>query len=167
LKPVPAHTDPELVALLKQKDPGACIFLYEKYAGPLYGLISQVLSDTTSINETFVEAFTRIIHSIDQHDPAKTRLFTWMMQLARQTAIEKLKSTTSRIYSGSAVTEHGGKVVGGMTADLHYDEQQVLNLAYLKGYTVEEMAGQLGMSAASVKETMNKALLAINSKTKM
>jgi RNA polymerase sigma factor (sigma-70 family) len=166
LKPGPLHTDSELVDLLKKKDPDACIFLYEKYAGALYGLISQVLADPKQVNETFVEGFARIIHSIDQHDPSKTRLFTWMMQLVREIAIEKLKSTASRIYSGSTATEQGGRTVGGMIAGLHHDEQQVLNLTYLKGYSVEEVAGHLGMTADSVKAKMNKALQTINSKTK-
>jgi DNA-directed RNA polymerase specialized sigma24 family protein len=166
LKPVPNYTDPELVALIKQKDPQAYVFLYEKYAGALYGLINQILQDPKTVNETFVEAFATIVRSIDQHQEKKSRLFTWMMQLTRQVAIEKLKTVSPRTYSGSAVAEPGVKVVGGMMSELHQDEQQVLSLAYLKGYSVEEVAGQLGMTTDSVKAKMNKALLAINSQVK-
>ncbi|HEV7780998.1 MAG TPA: sigma factor-like helix-turn-helix DNA-binding protein [Chitinophagaceae bacterium] len=166
MKPVPAHTDPELVALLKKKDPEAFIFLYEKYAGALYGLIEQVLGSTGLADETFVEAFTTIVRSIDQHDSSKSRLFTWMMQLTREWAIEKLKSTSPRTYSEAEVREPGVKVVGGLMSNLHIDEQQVINLAYLKGYSVEEMAGKLAIPPEVVKQRINKALIAINSQVK-
>ena len=166
MKPGPDHTDPELVALLKQKDPEAVIFLYEKYAGAIYGLINQVLAGTDAVSETFVEAFTSIVHSIDQHDSSKSRLFTWMMQLARELAIEKLKGISPRTYSEADVKEPGVKVVGGLMSSLHKDEQQVMTLAYLRGYSVEEMAGKLEISTETVKQRINKALIAINSQVK-
>jgi DNA-directed RNA polymerase specialized sigma24 family protein len=166
LKPVPAHTDPELVALLQKKDPEAFIFLYEKYAGALYGLVNQVLAGTDAVNETFVEVFVRIARSIGQHDSSKSRFFTWLLQMTRETAIEKLKSISSRTYPEAGVKEPGVKVVGGLMSSLHIDEQQVINLAYLKGYSVEEMAGKLELPPEIVRQRINKALIAINSQVK-
>ena len=166
MKHAPGYTDPELVALLKRKDPEACIFLYEKYGSALYGLINQVLPDTKAAEEAFVEVFATILHSIHEHDSSKSRFFTWLMQLTRQVAIEKLKSISPRIYSEAGLKEPAVKVVGGLISSLHADEQQVINLTYLKGYSVKEVAGKLEISEEAVRERINKALLAINSQAR-
>lgn len=166
MKPFAQHTDEELVAFLKRKDPAACNYLYEKYGGVIYGLVKQVLHDHENSNESFVEIFASIIQSIDQYDPLKTRLFTWMMQNARQKAIEKLKATPPRRYSVLPVSNINANPVTRMIHDLHQDEQKVINLTYLKGYSVEEVAGELGMTADNVRATMNKALQALNSQAK-
>ncbi len=132
MKPVPAYTDTE-----------AIVFLYEKYAGALYGLVNQVWAGTNAVNETFVEVFATSVHSINQYDSSKSRLFTWMMQKAGELAIEKLKDTSPRIYLEAGVKEPGVNVVGGLILSLQRDEQQVMTLAYLRGYSVEEMTAKL------------------------
>jgi len=161
MKPVPAYTDPLLAGLLKQKDPGACNFLYEKYAGALYSLIGQILPGTNTANELLVEAFVTIIDSIEEYDPSRGRLFTWMMQLTRQIAIGQLKAGS--VSPGTEPIQEDSGGVRGLISKLQGDEQQVISLAYLKGYSVEEVAGQLGIPAELVKAKMNKGLVAINS----
>ena len=163
MKSVPGYTDPELVNLLKQKDQDACTFLYEKYAGALYGLIEQIIPGTQTVNELLADSFITIINSIEKYDPSGGRLFTWMMQLTRQAAIDKLKSGPRPVSFEPGLLQKDRSGIGGLISKLHREEQQVINLAYLKGYSVEEVAGKLGIPVEIVKAKMSKGLIAINS----
>lgn len=166
MKTAAIHTDPELVALLKQKEPQAFTFLYEKYGAAIYGLIRQVLPDPRLANETFVEAFITIARSIDQHDSSKSRLFTWIIQKARQTAIEKLKSISARTYPEVGVNPPKASFMQGLSPNLDTDQQAIIELAYLKGYSAEEIARLMALPVETIKQRMNKALIAINSQAK-
>ena len=163
MKPVPAYTDPLLADLLKQKDPAACHFLYEKYAGALYGLIDQILPGSKNNNELLGQAFTRIIDSINEYDASRGRLFTWMMQLVRQLAIDQLKAGSQQEVPGMDPLHKDSRGVKGLIAKLQGDEQQVICLIYLKGYSIDEIARQLGIPPEIVKIKINKGLVAIHS----
>lgn len=152
------YTETELIRLLKQKDPVAINILYDKYGAPIYGFTSQVLHNKKLVNDTFVEVFLMITQTVHQFDSSKSRFFTWMMQIASQVTLQKLKSSTNRIYADSAVTIDS-KSRDGLTGGEH----QALDLAFLKGYSLDEVAGRMGIPARVVKEKMNKALLTINS----
>lgn len=154
------YTETELIRLLKQKDPAAINILYDKYAPPIYGFICQVLQDTKFANESLVDVFLKITESVHQYNPSKSRFFTWMMQISGQVVLQKLKAYSNRTFADSSMTPVDGNRVAGLVGG----EQEGTELAFLKGYSPDEVACKMGITASVVKEKMNRALLQINSK---
>ena len=78
--------------LLKGKDNQAFSYLYDNYAGALYGVVKQIVTDAETGNDVLQEVFVSIWRKIDSYDETKGRLFTWMLNIARNAAIDKTRS---------------------------------------------------------------------------
>ena len=86
------YTELELVAALKQRDNDAYGYLYDHYSGSLYTIVKQIVQNTELANDVLQEVFLNIWRRIESYDPAKGRLFTWMLNVARNAAIDTLRS---------------------------------------------------------------------------
>jgi DNA-directed RNA polymerase specialized sigma24 family protein len=163
LKTERPYSDPEFIALLKQQDMQAYDYLFEKYAGALHGLISQILPGPDHVAAVLEESFRKIAESIDNYDPSKYRLFTWMMQLTRETALQKLRSENIRISSASLTTGNPGTGIGQITMELDEEQQQLIEMSYFKGYSVEDVAKHLNIPPETAKTKIKAALLKLRS----
>ncbi len=157
------YSDLELIALLKQKDQPACDYLFEKYAGALQALIAQIMPDNEYTNELLEKTFATICQDIHEYDPTKTRLFTWMLQTARQIAIAKLKAAYPRRYPDSLDTVKGNVGFGKLIKKLNTEDQALIGLAYLKGLSTEDVARQLNLPTETVRTKIRLALSQLNS----
>ena len=66
--------------------------MYDKYAGALLGVISRVIERESIAEELLQDVFLKIWDKIDTYDSSKGRLFTWMLNIARNQAIDKTRS---------------------------------------------------------------------------
>jgi RNA polymerase sigma factor (sigma-70 family) len=170
----PKHTESELVALLKNKDQQAYNYLYDNYAGALYGIIINVIGTEEMAKDVLQEVFVKIWKNIENYDESKGRLYTWMLNIARNSAIDVLRSAkynrdkkTADIdnnvhmdnssLSVTIKTDHFGikKIVDGLKDEY----RQIIHLAYFKGYTQEEVAEELNIPLGTVKTRSRSALL--------
>ncbi|KAA5534627.1 sigma-70 family RNA polymerase sigma factor [Taibaiella lutea] len=174
MQPNPKHTESELVALLKNKDQQAYNYLYDNYAGALYGIIMNVIGEEEMAKDVLQEVFVKIWKNIEHYDELKGRLYTWMLNIARNSAIDVLRSAkynrdkkTAGIdnnvhmdnssLSVTIKTDHLGikKIVDGLKDEY----RQIINLAYFKGYTQEEVAEELNIPLGTVKTRSRSALI--------
>ena len=111
---------------------------------------------------------------IEQYDPAKGRLFTWMMNIARNAAIDTLRS---RSYQNSRknqsiqdnvdtlqvndIIQPGVDTIGlrKVLEKLKEEQRILIELAYFKGYTHEEIAELQKMPLGTVKTRIRNALI--------
>lgn len=77
----------DLVRGLKDRNPAALRVLYDRYAATLLGLASTILKDKDCSGAIIQDIFLAIWNAIDEYDPAKGRLFTWMFDLASEHAL--------------------------------------------------------------------------------
>jgi RNA polymerase sigma factor (sigma-70 family) len=162
LKTTPTYySDPELISLLKQKDEKAFSYLYEKYAAALNGLITQVLPGQKNTEEVLQKTFVVISLQIHSYDSTKCRLFTWMLNIARVTAIQYLRTINTLDKSGQlsipVYDENPG--MGTLIRHLPSEEKQLIGLSYFKGYSIEDLAKHLGLSNESAREKIRNALV--------
>src|SRR5687767_2820729 len=100
------YTEQQLIALLKQKDERAFGYLYDHYSGALYNIVLQILNDGELSNDVLQEVFVNIWRKIESYDPAKGRLFTWMLNITRNASIDVLRSKNYRnSQKNSSITE--------------------------------------------------------------
>lgn len=173
MQPTVTYNEDELVILLKQKSREAFDYLYKNYSGVLYGVIRKVVFDEQTAQDVLQDVFVKIWNNIAQFSPEKGRIYTWMINIARNAAIDKLRSKgeimKSKIHTGEDVvynieqgmkTEQLTDAIGlrEMVAGLKPEYQTIVNLAYFKGFTLDEIAKTLDMPLGTVKTRMRQAI---------
>ena len=168
------YTEQELIALLKAKNESAYGYLYDHYSGALNGIILQIVSSQDLANDILQEAFVNIWRKIDSYDSTKGRLFTWMLNVARNLAIDMVRSKTyqnnrkNQDLSDTSFDEKAGAVIQpgldniGLkkaVQKLKQEHRVLIDLAYFKGYTHEEIAEIEGLPLGTVKTRIRSALI--------
>ncbi|HXB93293.1 MAG TPA: sigma-70 family RNA polymerase sigma factor [Puia sp.] len=169
------YTEQELVLALKERDDKAFGFLYDNYAGALYSIIKQIITDNNELaNDVLQEVFINIWRKIDTYDPSKGRLFTWMLNIARNASIDTLRSKSyQNAQKNQELPDNVYKGVANQTTQLNVDSiglkkvleklrpehRVLLELAYFKGFTHEEIAEMMAIPLGTVKTRIRNALL--------
>jgi RNA polymerase sigma-70 factor (ECF subfamily) len=163
------YDEKELVAALRKKDDQAFSYLYENYSGALYGVIKQIVGDAELGNDVMQETFVNIWRRIDSYDENKGRLFTWMLNIARNAAIDKTRSRGFQ-QSQRQIPLDGDVVQASVRPGIDdyglkklilklKDEQRLLiDLAYFQGYTHDQIATALHIPLGTVKTRIRSAL---------
>jgi RNA polymerase sigma-70 factor (ECF subfamily) len=167
----PTYSETELVAQLQDRNEQAFSYLYDNYSAALHGIINQIVPDREIASDVLQEVFVNIWNKIGTYDPTKGRLFTWMLNVARNAAIDKVRS---RAYQDSLKNQSLPDDVNIMTQSVKQntddyglkklvsklkDEQKVLiDLSYFQGFTHEEIAKSLNIPLGTVKTRIRSAL---------
>lgn len=159
--------------MLLQRSRQGFDYLYRQYSGALYGIICRVISDEQTAQDVLQEVFVKIWNNIDKFDSSKGRLYTWMLNLARNASIDKLRSRgeimKGKIHTGEDIvykqeqslqTEQQTDAIGlrKIVSDLKPEYQTIVELAYFKGYTLDEVSKSLEIPLGTVKTRMRKAI---------
>lgn len=169
-----SYTEYELITLLKQKDEQAFNFLYDNYSGALYGVILKVVTDVDMAQDTLQDVFIKIWRNFDSFDNRKGSLYTWMLNIARNSAIDVLRSSGFRQSQKTGNIEENvykdtRELMTHMPVDgiglqkvidqLKEEYRVIIELAYFKGYTQEDIAKELNIPVGTVKTRCRNALL--------
>lgn len=167
------YNEQELVSLLKGRDDRAFAYLYDNYSGALNGIILQILDNTELSNDVLQEVFINIWRKIESYDPSKGRLYTWMLNIARNASIDMLRSKS---YQNSRKNQSIPENVDGLMTSsfkpntdwiglrkllekLKTEHRVLIELAYFKGYTHEEISEIEGIPLGTVKTRIRNALM--------
>lgn len=160
--------------MLQSKDEKAFNYLYDNYSGALYGVIWKVLNVEELSNDVLQEVFVKIWKNIDQYDSSKGRLYTWMLNIARNMAIDTLRSkryqqdqkTTdieNTVYTNdSSRTSFNNTDTLGLrksVMNLKPEFRTLIDLAYFQGYTQDEISKTLNIPLGTVKTRLRNAII--------
>ncbi len=82
----------ELLPLLLSRNQKGFNLLYDAYSKSLYAVIANLIKNQEEAEEVLQDVFVKIWDHIEAYDEKKGRLYTWMLNIARRTAIDKLRS---------------------------------------------------------------------------
>ncbi|MDR7129445.1 RNA polymerase sigma-70 factor (ECF subfamily) [Algoriphagus sp. 4150] len=163
----------QLIAGLRAKDRKTTEYLYDKYSRALYAVISRIIFDKDIAEEVFHDSFVKITRKIDRYDESKGRLYTWMANICRNSAIDKLRS---KEMSQSGKTNAIDDFVYGMESqsgtqeqidaigvrelmiDLNDDQKFIVEYIYFKGYTHSEVSEEFEIPLGTVKSRVRAAI---------
>ncbi len=163
----------QLVSQLREKQADAFTYLYDNYSGAIYGAIFRIINDEDVAQEVLQDAFMKFWDKIDQYDSSKGRFFTWMINISRNLAIDKLRSKemkragkTNNIETYVTNIErerlHHLNVDGiGLKetlSSLREEEKTILELVYFKGYTQSEISDEFDIPLGTVKTRLRMGL---------
>lgn len=166
-------SEQELIQGLKSGARKAHESLYKSYSGSLYGIISRMVIREEDAEDVLQETFLRIWKSIRSYDSDKGRLFTWMARIARNAAMDHLKSKSyKKSVLNNSLEASQSDVDGQHNVACNYDAigvrelanklpvkyHSILELIYFKGYTYQEAAKKLDLPLGTVKTRLRMAI---------
>jgi len=173
--PTTTYNEQDLIVALKERSEQAFGYLYDSYSGALYSIIKQLIIDNNELAcDVLQEVFINIWRKIDSYDQTKGRLFTWMLNIARNASIDTLRSKSyqnsqknqelpENVYNGvkNQTTQLNIDHIGmrKMLEKLKPEHRILVELAYFKGFTHEEISEMQGIPLGTVKTRIRNALI--------
>lgn len=156
---------------LINKDETVIADLYDAYSANLYGLIVRMLQDEDAAADLLQDGFVKIWKKGGTFDPKKGSLFTWMLNICRNLAIDYLRSKNRKgeihnlsenVYSidqsKSAATNTDTLDLREKVASLEAEHRELIELAYFGGYTQQEISEELDLPLGTVKSRIRKGM---------
>ncbi|MBM6499194.1 MAG: RNA polymerase sigma factor [Flavobacterium sp.] len=159
-------TQEELLPLVLKKDDRAFTLLYDMYSKSLFAVISNLVSDREEAEDVLQESFVKIWKNIETYNDTKGRLYTWMLNITRNTAIDKLRSKgfnnkQKNLSSDNFVhlLDDSNKMTNRIDTigiqefvkKLKPKCIQLLDLLFFKGFTQQEASEELEIPLGTVK----------------
>jgi RNA polymerase sigma factor (sigma-70 family) len=166
-------SEDELVLALRNREKIAIEALYDMYSSSLYGVIARIVIDTATSEDVLQETFVKIWHSFSGYSSEKGRLFTWMVNIARNLAIDKIRSKDFKNQNKNQELENNVTFIDEqrntvykpellgikeLVGTLKPEQKSILDLVYFKGYTHVEVADELGIPLGTVKTRLRMAI---------
>lgn len=172
----PSNDIDSLVKLVQSKTEKGFHTLYNKYCGALYGVIIKLVKRTEIADDLLQDTFVKIWKHIDSYDSSKGTLYTWMLNIARNQALDYLRSANYRkqqlqveidlfshctasignTISNSCPIEYSDFKNKALQLDSKYAE--VIDLIYFYGWTQEQTAEILKLPLGTIKTRARKGL---------
>ena len=162
-----------MIELLVARDKKALEYLYDNYSSTLNGVIFKILKSENLAEEILQDTFLRVWDKIKDYDAAKGRLFTWMVNIARNLSIDKTRSKEFKAgsksedidsnvyisdvyYSEKNNPEHIG--IKSMLDQLVPEQKKVIDLMYFQGYSQSEISEEFDIPLGTVKTRVRAAM---------
>ncbi|KHJ37805.1 ECF RNA polymerase sigma factor SigL [Pedobacter glucosidilyticus] len=166
--------EPALIEALQQRKAIGAEALYDMYSASLLGVIFKIVADREIAEDVLQETLVKIWNSIHQYDATKGRLFTWMVNVARNLAIDKLRSKDFRNHSKNqdienhvnAIDEQRNTTykpellgVKDLVEKLKPEQRKIVELVYFQGYTHVEVSDELEIPLGTVKTRLRMGIM--------
>jgi len=170
-----AEDDGELVKRLQRRDARAMADLYDRYGRLVYALIARVVRDAAIAEDLVQETFLRVWNRVHAFDAGKGGFGPWLLAVARNRAIDYLRSAGGRMRNALELQETDHPALFSdfekdlLNADrvrriksalerLSANQRAVIELAYFEGLSQTEMADRMGQPLGTVKTWVRTAL---------
>ena len=168
--------DRELAIRLKRRDPKAMAQLYDRFGRVVYSIIFAVVRDTGIAEDLVQETFLRVWNRMGGFDAERGALGSWLVTVARNRAIDHIRSVSSRntrntfeleerehpsLFADAeqeSVSADEARRVHAALNSLTVNQKRVIQMAYFEGMSQTEMAERMGEPLGTVKTWARSAL---------
>jgi RNA polymerase sigma-70 factor (ECF subfamily) len=171
-------SDADLIEQLSKRGSEALATLYDRYGQVVYSLFLRTARDAATAEDLVQELFLRIWNRAQNYDPQKGSVGVWILSIARNMAIDHLRSARTRFSTKLRPIEAAEqrpqqnargaepestiddvRTVHAAFSYLNQNQKRVLELAYFEGLSQSEIAAQLSEPLGTVKSWMRSGLL--------
>jgi RNA polymerase sigma-70 factor (ECF subfamily) len=164
----------ELVPLLLKKSSRGLEILYDNYSAVLFGVIHRIIQNDELAEEILKNTFVKIWNNFSQFNPAKDRLDAWFINVARNNALDKMRSSgeiekdqyrkVENILaraegSRSFVFDPSNKEVRKLIENMDIEYREILYLLFFAGFSQAEVALKLNIPLGTVKNRSRMAIM--------
>ncbi len=174
---VDVSLDATLARRLLQKDVEAFEQLYERHSRIVYALVLRILQQGSTAEEVVQDVFLQVWRNARYYDEQRGPFIPWLMTLARNRALDRLRLKSERQRRQEAQTEElplilevpqyekdldekrRAERVRALMALLHPQQKRAMELAYFEGLSHSEIAASLKEPLGTVKSWIRNGLL--------
>lgn len=155
-----------IVELLTERNEKGMDLLYEYYGDALFGIALKTTQDEDLAKDVLQESLMKIWNKIDTYDKEKSKLFTWIFRVTRNTAIDKIRSyktksdkeiqiEVSNVYNLGVNTLKPEHIdVKDHLSSLDEKYQIVIEALFFKGMTQQEASEELDIPLGTIKSRL-------------
>lgn len=170
--------DTRLIQRIAERDSAAYQTFYKKYSGLIFASISNVLNDHHDTEDVMQEVLVQLWNKAYLYEPRKGKPLTWLTTMARNRAIDRIRSKQRRarlngdfeIENRSVQPEFDESahdileskerdgIVMRAVEKLNPDQREAIQLAYFSGLTQAEVAESLHEPLGTVKARIRRGV---------
>jgi RNA polymerase sigma-70 factor (ECF subfamily) len=169
----PYSSEDLLVSAMKLGKQDAYSQLYNQYSDTLYGVVSKIVRNDEFAPDVMQDSFVKIWKNISNYNENKSTLFTWMLNVTRNTAIDFIRSKNYRVSKENQNLDDSVNIIERQTSvtqkenligikdkALSLDDKYsiLIEKLYFEGYTQEEVSEELNIPLGTVKTRVRKAM---------
>ena len=155
-----------LILQMQRRDEKAFERLYELYSESTFGIIYNVVQDTAIAEEVLQDVFIKIWDNANSYSSTKGRFFTWVLNIARNAAIDKIRSKDFKNKKKNLTADFYVDILEEKNSFANSVDaigikkyikilkpycKQIIELLYFKGYTQAETAEELDTPLGTIK----------------
>ncbi|MGI9070537.1 MAG: sigma-70 family RNA polymerase sigma factor [Bryobacteraceae bacterium] len=174
--PLHDNADVELIERLRKRDPEGLAAAYDRYGRVAYSVFVRITRDQSAAEDLVQELFIRLWNRGRDFDPSRGTLGVWILSIARNMAIDHVRSAQARFTTRLLPIEHidqlssganpsepesvidRSRILSAALSDLTFNEKRVLELAYFEGFSQSEIAERLKEPLGTVKSRARSGL---------
>ena len=168
--------DRELIKRLKARDPDAMNELYDRFGKIGLAIIFRIVHDHAIAEDLLQETFLKVWNRVAGFDEERGAIGPWILTIARNRAIDYLRSAGARFAHGDVGLERLERPylfadleeqyadrerirqIKVAFSKLNDNQRRVLEMAYFEGLTQTEMADRLQQPLGTIKTWVRSAL---------
>lgn len=170
--------DNEIIHLLINKDQLGLSLLYDKYSAALFGIILRIAKDNGLAEELLQSSMLKVWNKIDTYNPDKSAFFTWLVAIARNTSLDKVRlkgfenrkktdSLDTTVYENEmSYFDNSNLNVKSLIQNLEDKYKVVVEKIYLEGYSHGDLAKELDLPLGTIKTRLRKAISTLRDELK-
>jgi RNA polymerase sigma-70 factor (ECF subfamily) len=169
--------DAALVHRLLQRDLSAFDELYDRHSRHVYALVLRILQQASTAEEVVQDVFLQLWRNAAQYDTSRGPFVPWLLTLARNRALDRLRLKSERQrrrenqteelppvvtvpdFEGSLHEKRCATRVRELMGSLNPQQKRAIELAYFEGLSHSEVANALKQPLGTVKGWIRNGLL--------
>lgn len=161
----------QITELLKQKNAVVFAQLYDAYGATLYGVVLRIVHSKEIAEQVIQDTFLKVWQNSASYDAAKGRLYTWLLNIARNTAIDATRNSHFHNRKNIDTIDNLTNILDGeclnpdtlglreIVKKMDEKYRVLIDLIYFNQYTHIEAAEAMDLPLGTVKTRVRYALL--------
>lgn len=179
-----SQEDWSLMQLVASGDEAATAELYDRFGSLVFKVARQTLPTRSEAEDAVQEIFIRLWMTADRYDPRRAKLVTWVMLITRRHLIDRMRRSKVRPPTGVLENddvrgpesdidpgrqpqdeERNARLMSRL-AELPDLQREVIERAYLQGFTLREISEQLGSPLGTIKSALSRGLTRLRERSR-
>lgn len=143
--------------------------MYDAYSGALYNIVIKIVQSKEDADELIQSVFLKVWNNIESFDDNKSSIYTWMATIARNSALDKLRSRSyknERKNTSFSISDYGLQASGKyksidikqLTRNMDDKYKFLIEKFYIEGYTQQEISDDYQIPLGTIKTRLREAI---------